>query len=511
MHGKSINKYLVVITVIALAYFAIWTYYGIHKYNTYNTEYYDIGIYAYAMYWHIHYAAGVAPILYISTFANHVSLFMPLILPLFYLYQSPAMLYIIQGMALAITTVLVYIVTNDITKSMPLGFAFAVAFMINPGIRGLTIFDSHFEAFIPFFYIFSFYFFIKGKKALFCIGMIFLLSIIEATFPVALTLLAGLLIYELLYGRVYETKKGFHDKMLMLGVGFMITIIFIGFYILVINTAISSYPSVPSTTVPPIIRTLNFISVALSKNNLAGYNGVILGGGFVDLIMLLFGFGILTMANPLISIILYSPWLFEVFVEHDPFFVAQTYQYLAYVVGASYVSAIIGYLILSKRHKSAKASISLLNINIKKSRWVSPAFVLTLSIIISVEMFFVSGAYYTAFYTPNSANYTQINSALALIPINATVMAQQPIAAHLYYIKELELPPPDNPINPALWHINVTTYWFKPQYVVIDSRLSSYSELVNSSNFNIYNYTKYNYTVYYNESGLEIFKKNNQT
>ena len=493
---KNIDKYLILISIIAFAYFSMWVYYGIHKYQTYNEGYYDIGVYSYSLYWHIHYAQGVGPLVYISTFANHVSVFLLLVTSIFYFYQNPIILYIIQDFFLAFTTIMICAVTLSITDNKKLGFAMAIAFLVNPAIRGLTISNSHYEAFIPFFYILAFYCYVKNKRALFVVSLLLLLSIMETTFAIVLPLLLALLIYELVHNRGISSKKLLKSRLTLIAIGFILTILFTTFYLVTITKVISDYQGMPYSTVPPMIRTLNYISIG-STSGIANVPlpEVAIYLFILGIIFLFFGFGISSLADPLIALVLFSPWLYEIFIAHDVFFVSQSGQYYAYFIGASYVAAMLGYLIISDKGKM----FGVIHIN-RKNILLSASFIITFAIIISSYMLLLTTL--PLLIVPSGLNYTQINYAVSLIPRNATIMAQLNIAPHLYFVKNLELPPSDNPL--IIWKGNLTIFWFKPEYIIIDNNLMGYTEL--TGQFNIYNYTKGNYTIYYNKSGITIFK-----
>ena len=97
---------------------------------------------------------------------------------------------------------------------------------------------------------------------------------------------------------------------------------------------------------------------------------------------------------------------------------------------------------------------------------------------------------------------------LEMIPKNASVMAQPTLALHIFYIHNLELPPIYG--NDGYYLSNLTVYWFKPTYIVMDKNLSDYGDFLNSS-FNVYNYMDKNYTLYYNQSGFYIYKRINSS
>jgi hypothetical protein len=101
------------------------------------------------------------------------------------------------------------------------------------------------------------------------------------------------------------------------------------------------------------------------------------------------------------------------------------------------------------------------------------------------------------FASAHNLNYTQISNEIALLPRNASVMAQSSIATHLFSIRELELSPQES--NQTVELFNFRTYWFTPDYIVTDENVS--------------NYTAGNYATYYNYSGIYIFKRiaTNQT
>lgn len=500
----SNDRILWALAIIVIAYFALWMRYGIVKYQTYNNYYYDIGVYTYSLYWHLHYAANVGPLVYLSTFANHMSFFLPIVMLIFYFYQNPVTLYLVQGIFIIITTLLVYFVTVDLTNKRSLGFALSFAFFVNPAITGLMIFDSHYEAFIPFFYILAFYAYMKNRKMLFIVSLILLLSIMETTFALAGTLLVGLLLYEYFYARKAKSKVSYAENLKVLGIGVLVTIIFACIYAFGAQVAIKALSTTSYSTVPPIIRTINYLTIASTRYNLSSYSTEIVFFGFLGIVVLFLGFGASSLENPLITIVLILPWLIEVFLIRNVSFLLQSNQYYTNFIGPSYVAAMIGYLIISKNKQKL---FGIVKIDPNKSVMFNPLFIVILALLIAGQMLFYSTAFSYIPYQTSGLNYTQINNAISMIPSNSSVLAQAWIAPHLYYIKNLEIPPSDNPIT--FWNANVTVYWFTPEYIIMDKYMYGYNELANPSQFNVYNYTRYNYTTIYNESGLYIFKRIN--
>lgn len=216
--------------------------------------------------------------------------------------------------------------------------------------------------------------------------------------------------------------------------------------------------------------------------------------------MFFLGFGASSLANPILSLIFYAPWLIEVLVIHNAAFTYLYTQNYSFALGGSFVSAILGYLIVL----NSKPSMLRFKGSGKNIENTVLAFMVVFAVILALFDLFPVRSLLSLNYAPEM-NYTQLNLALRLIPPNAMVMAQSSIAPHLYYVHDLELPPVDEP--PWFRSVGVTVYWTQPDYIIINQNLQGYGELVNSTAFNIYNYTRENYTIYYNKSGTYIFKK----
>lgn len=508
MAGKlSIDKYLVLITVLSAAYFTYWIFWGNYLYTTFKSSYFDIGGYTYAMYLHINGLMYMNPLQYL-VFFNHIAPSLVLLMPIFTLYQHPITLIIIQQIFLALTTILVYFVASDIFKDKRLAFVLAFAFLINPGIRGLVWFDFHPEAFIAFFYILSFYFYYKRKTKYFILSYILLLGIMETAYLVGATLILALLIYELIYNSRSKGSalKNYKEGLKLIGIGIGLTVIAAIFYHVAAGYIINSYASTSNYAIPPISRLINFIKIQsdiilnpglVSKS--AYYNEITWGG--LGSLSVLFGFGIWSLLNPLISLVSYSPWLTEVFYLHFSYFAWFSRQYYSYVVGASLVSSVLGLLILARY----KPRISkMLKISIKSIDSFVIANILIFSILFSVIALVGINTALLTFPANPSINSSQIATGLAMIPYNATVLVQPSIAPHISYIRELELPPIYG--NFGVYISNLTVYWFAPDYIVLDKNLSDYNDFLNSS-FNVYGYMGKNYSVYYNASGFYIYKR----
>ncbi len=109
------DNYLLLIIVVALLYAAYWINYGSYAYTHYLSRYYDLGLYVYSSYWHLH-STGMGFLQQYLTSTNHLSPFSTLILPLFALYQQPITVLATQDLMLALTAVVLYLVCRDLSQ-----------------------------------------------------------------------------------------------------------------------------------------------------------------------------------------------------------------------------------------------------------------------------------------------------------------------------------------------------------------------------------------------------------
>ena len=505
MHMQAVlkDRYFLVILLSAAIFTVYWTAYGIYRYNNFLDNYYDIGALMSSLYVHIH-CLNFAPDFQYLVVSNHIAPLMLLLVPAFALYQSPATLFFIQSAFLALTALAIYLIANSLIKSSKISFALSFAFLINPGVRGLTMFDVHTEAFIPLFYILAFYFFWKGNRRYFGLSYILLLCTVDIAFFIGLTLLVGLFLFELLYDR--KGKDRFHNRVKMIIAGIAITAVFALFYYSLGAYLTSHYNTAPYSSVPRIYTYINFISYqlhALNSPNVVPINGnsneVIAFYGTLGLFVIFLGFGMTSFVSPVISLALLSPWIGEVFILRNSSFPVLEYQYYGTIIGASFVASLMGILILKERK-------SLLSKFIKyDDRLESILFASILSLIFAISAvtfpFAIIGSTLGLSGAP-ALNYTQVNNAIAMIPHNMSVLAQQDIAPHLFYECNLQVPPSAQ--SQFFNKINLTIS--NPDYVIVDKQLHGYAGVVDS-NPSVPDYVRSNYSVFYNQSGITIYKR----
>jgi hypothetical protein len=435
------------------------------------------------------------------------------VLPFFAAYPSATTLFAVQDAFLALTAIAVYLVCRDLLNSRSIGLVFAFAFLISPAVRGLTLFDFHEEAFVPLFYILSFYFFWKAERRYFMIAYALMLSLFEASIVVGLALLVGLLFYELLYRAGTAADRTVHRKRMgLLGLGFAITIIFGIFYLGLSAYLLNAYQSAPYSSVPQLSRVIPYLSLQIgaltNSTPVAPYaerQMYIDYYGPIGTAIAFLGFGVTSLVGPIPSLTLLSPWLGEVFLLNNVTFALPYLQYLGFFAGASLVASIIGLLIIRERRTFLSRW---LNYESKRFKLVFISCTLLLTVAISCAILVGTNSLQSLLLSNQSGmNYTRMDGAIATIPANASVLAQAYIAPHLYMHCELELSPVE---GSNVWFSpeSQTVFWFKPEYIMFDKRLQDYPyDMESGLGFNVLEYAKGNYTTAYNRSGVYVLKR----
>lgn len=507
--ARTLSKdwYFVAIVLISIIYFAVWILLQVQFYSRFSSGWWDLGAYAYTTYMHLGSAHYTNPLQYL-VFGGHNLPFMILLLPVFAIYPGPMTLIAIQEMFLALTAVLIYLVTRNIAKNKGMGFAFAFAFLISPGLMGLVGSEFHYEAFIPFFYILSYYFYTKNRTGAFALSYAGLMCIAESTFVVGFSLLLALFAY----GRIYkqnmdEAFKNGRNRLLLIGLA--LTVAAALFYYLGAWYISSTYSSISYDALPPPARLADLLSFQLTPLTNPGSITYDLAElyyfGGLGLFVILFQFGITSIFSPILSFVLYAPWLSEVFILHNGSFPLFYFQYYGFIIGGSYVAAMLGYRILA----DAKRAQRPFRLSDDALDGLVLRVTLILALYIGIGLFFLTSASYLVISDLVSihTNYTSIENALLLIPANSSVMAQDVLTPHLYYVKNLETSPADAAVTFVNLSYSYSIFWFRPNYIVLDKNLSDYEQDFASSRFNVSDYMGKNYTTLYSSSGLYIFKR----
>ncbi len=481
----------IALLMIAL-YFVYFAFLLVHMYSVFH-EYSDFGIAVTSLYFNTH-LPQMAHGLQLLTLGEHLSPDALAIMGIYYVVSSPLTLLIFQDAVISLTGLLILLAVRDLTKNDLLAFAFCLAFLINPGTLGQLLFDSHIEFLITPFYVLAVYYYLKGHWKGFALSAILLLGTADVAPFMALTLGIGLVLYEFLFNR----KRHFTQSNLNLAVLLVVlSLVAMGLYSVATSALAQGYAgSYPG--LPPYLYVTNGAQIQIGPSLLSflhdpvGQLGTELGlylssyrvELFYAVLLVLFAFGITTLADPLVTLVLLVPWLGGAFIVGLPSFLFPTSQYFGYVVGPAIAASLIGLMIVSS--KRGRLYRLLQRITQNPDRLVTAAAV-ALPILLSV----IGPAAYLLVSTPQSAYhsistgnvgqlllfqsnssesaaYAQLYSVLAQVPSNASVLTNYFVIAHLSERGSVE-------------NLGPGGYYFKPEYILADENLNISSNACNAA------------------------------
>lgn len=505
------------IIAIYFVYFAILL---VHLYATFH-EYSDFGLSVYGLYFNVHFPQ-IAHGLQLLEFDQHLSPDALLLSGVLYLSPSPITLLLIQDVAISVTALIVLFMVRDLTKSDLLAFAFSLAFLLNLGTLGLMLFDSHIEFLITPFYLLTIYCYVKGKFNGFILSAAALLGSADVSAVMGFTLALGLIAYELVYNRKRQITNTTIRYAIILAI---MSLIAIGLYSMATSSlahgyANGSYPGLPQllyitngaqSLIGPSL--LTFIHNPIGQ--LGGQMAIYLAGYKTYLVyavlLLIFGFGITLLADPLVALLVAIPWISGAFLIGNPAFLTPTSQYFGYVIGPIISASLLGLLMLQRK----KGYLAKILGGLNTSRNLAAA-ILVFAILFSV----VGPAMYLLIYSPASAYhsidtgnvgqlltfhsnsssntaYAQLRSAIIKVPQNASLLTDYFVEAHLSERKYVE--------------VLDTAITFQPDYILADPNLNISSNACNAPLDNCTQLGKIlstgNYSVYFRNGTAVVYKR----
>ena len=346
---------------IAIAFFIVFSIFSILQYYSLGTSAFDLGINAQSLYVFIHEGVFYSPLLGENTLAQHFSIFKFTQVPVYYVFPSPLSIMIYEDLFIVMGGYIVYMLSMELLKehikSLKLLYLISISFLLayefSPFTESLISFSFHNMAFLPFFFLLAFYAFLTERRVLQIISMAFIISL-HANF---IYLVAILLLYEFLFLHTSRGKKiGTWLSATSKPTGmknFAYFIIFISMlygYLIFAEfmkadiAGISSFSALPTTGEVGTPVSSPIALLLLLFRNPGGFSSIIGINSSVKIfyLNLLFKSNIyLPLLSPL-SLILLFPYIMYAVPSSYQAYYQLGYQYSAMVVGAIYISAIIG-------------------------------------------------------------------------------------------------------------------------------------------------------------------------
>ena len=346
---------------IAIAFAIVFSVFSILQYYSLGTSAFDLGLNAQELYSFIHTGSFYTSLMGENALAQHFTLFKFIEVPLYYLFPSPITLMIFEDIFIALAGYIVYLISmtllKDHIKSEKILFLVSIGFLLSyefsPFSESLVSFPFHNMAFLPFFFLLAFYAFLVERRILHIISIIFIISL-HANF---VYIVGVLLLYEFLFLHTYRGKKintwfvrNTNSRRLASVSIFILAIVLLYGYILLTGiiklriAGISSFSILPTTgeTGTPAGSPIGLILLLLEKP-----------GEFISIIntnhgeklffinLLLKSNLYLTLFSPM-SLILSIPYMLYAIPSSYASYYQLGYQYFAMVLGAIYISAIMG-------------------------------------------------------------------------------------------------------------------------------------------------------------------------
>ncbi len=130
-----------------------------------------------------------------SFFGTHFSPILFLVLPIYAIFQSPYTLLVLQTIVLALGALPVYWIAKKALDDKLSAVGMAAAYLIYPAVQSVNCFDFHTEAFIPLFFLLTFYYISEQKWFKGLLFAVLTLSTIEFA-PILIMFLAFYLILK---------------------------------------------------------------------------------------------------------------------------------------------------------------------------------------------------------------------------------------------------------------------------------------------------------------------------
>ena len=174
------RPWLLIAVFIAFA-FIIFTFYSTQRYLAFQTNYFDLGLYANSVWRTIHGYEPWPMLIFPSKFGNidHISPVLGLVALAYALVPDPRTLLVIQAAAIALAAAPLYLIAMRETRNRFLSFAVAGLFLANPALHGIIRFDFHTESFIPLFIFLMYFSYPRQSPILFYLSLAGMLSTIE--------------------------------------------------------------------------------------------------------------------------------------------------------------------------------------------------------------------------------------------------------------------------------------------------------------------------------------------
>ncbi len=170
------NKHLVILSLFVALYITYYTTASFLRYDNFYTGRFDLGNMDQTV-WNtlqgrVFQLTNPDGTTTVSRLSIHADFILALVSPLYLLWSNPKMLLLLQSVILGLGGYFVYLISLSILKNKNISLALATAFLLNPAVGFVNLYDFHPVALATTFLLGAFYFFTTKRYLLFTIFMI---------------------------------------------------------------------------------------------------------------------------------------------------------------------------------------------------------------------------------------------------------------------------------------------------------------------------------------------------
>ena len=459
-----------------LVYTAAMSWYTVSKHNSFTTYAWDLGIFDQSFWTTVNLG-----MVFVNTcerhlvesgsfFGVHFSPILFLLVPFYYLHQSPVTLLVLQSLIIGLSAYPIFLIARErLTEET--AAALAVIYLLNPAIHGVNSYDFHVQSLLPLIFNYLLLYTLRWDTKRMVAASILALTVQEQVVVVMLSYVAFLVVHRAYQGARWREPGAIRGEIMPILAVLAVTVLWWALSASVLHhfnpdvsqhlravqnfaiLEVDSPAEVPLRVFTDPAKAFRAISYDWFDKN------VYVLSLFTPSLFLCF-------LSPA-TLIPTAPWFAVSILSNYPPYYRLGFQYPALVIPFIYVSLIRGLERLSLSLKednsvSLKAVLTgLLVINVASCVALSPLSPFT-------DGFNLSPAYIKPCTSERSRRLTEM---LALIPPQASVLTQDNIFPHLSGRADAYVFTPYIPDDEETWNRTLEmTLALRPNYILVDLR-----------------------------------------
>jgi uncharacterized membrane protein len=426
-NNKIFERFTYIILCFCIAgYILFFGQITIFRYNRLGTTIFDLGIFDQAVWLIAHGRPIFLSTRGLTIFADHFSPILYLIAPLYWIWDTPKTLLVLQTLACAMGAHPVYLYAVKRLKDSRLGLLFAAAYLLYPALQGLNCFDFHPESIAVPLILYGWWF-METRQIKPLIPVIILALMCKETVGLVV-LLMGIYAFFTINRRI----------------GVIVTALGLAGLIISLETirfANHGEPSAYLTFYSAYGSSPGAIAINLLTHPMKIWNALLTADNYQCLRDLLSPLAFLSFASPE-TLAIAGPTILSNMLSNRESMHNIYFQYSAMIIPIVFISAILGYhfclQLFSKR-----------NMTVKRIWRMTLAFALSIGVAYGVQEDQIIGNPMITWLPERTYDTSALRESLALIPPCASVCSQTAIGSHLTHREHIYIFP--GPFEPVCW------------------------------------------------------------